>query len=405
MTTTLDPPPIRLKPRKPLTSPTPRSLPIPTMGAVTQEPDAPETVTPSVSHRVAETQEPAAGIEMELQESDSQTSFVFDTEAETQPAIHPVAETKEPAIDIEVELQELETPDFAAAETQEPATDFEIEEVETRDAITPPSSRKMVENLVAETQEPVTEVEIEFQESQDAATPPSSRNMAEKPAIHSVAETQEPPTDMDIEMQESEVEGAETLLSLHQEAKTQASAAIPVAAPQEPAKETMTATQEPVISKSKQTMADVLKENEFLKSQLEAYQQELDRARESYEKELSRYALERTTILAAQTTESICKEYMCFQCGDIYYREGYKIIQVPVPGVVPPPSPFEVKPAVTQEPAGPIKLKTEPVVTQEPAGPSRIKSEAPTMVNKVVQTLPMEEVTPPSQANLTTSIQ
>jgi hypothetical protein len=222
-------------------------------------------------------------------------------------------------------------------------------------------------------------------------------------------------------MQESEVEGAETLLSLHQEAETQASVAIPVAAPQEPAKETMTATQEPVISKSKPTMADVLEENKFLKSQLEAYQQELARAREAYEKELNRYALERTATLAEQTTESICKEYMCCQCGDIYYRAGYKIIQVPLPGTVPPPSPFEAKtepaatqepagstklktkPAVTQEPAGPSKIKTEPAATQEPAGSSRIKKEVPPVVNKAVQTVPMEEVTPSSQVNLSTS--
>jgi hypothetical protein len=45
-------------------------------------------------------------------------------------------------------------------------------------------------------------------------------------------------------------------------------------------------------------MADVLQENDFLKSQLETYQQELARAREEYEKELTRYALERTAILA-----------------------------------------------------------------------------------------------------------
>jgi hypothetical protein len=53
------------------------------------------------------------------------------------------------------------------AETQEPATDIEVElqEVETQDAVTPPSSSKMVENPVAVTQEPVTNVEIEFQES------------------------------------------------------------------------------------------------------------------------------------------------------------------------------------------------------------------------------------------------
>jgi hypothetical protein len=285
--------------------------------------------------------------------------------------------TQEPATGIAVESKEIETPEAATqhpvAETQEPATDFEREEIETLNAATK----------------------------------------------HPVVETQQPAADIDIDIQESEVEGAETLLSLHQEAETQASVAISVAAPQEPAKEMMTATQEPVISKSKPTMADVLKENEFLKSQLEAYQQELVRAREAYEKELTRYALERTTTLAEQTTESICKEYMCCQCENIYYQAGYKIVQVPVPGAAPTPSPFEVKPAVTQELAGSIKLKTkpavtqepagrrkfktEPAVTQEPAGPSRIKKEASIVVNKAVQTVPMEEVTPPSQANLSTT--
>jgi hypothetical protein len=403
MTTTLDPPPIRLKPRKPLISPTPDPLPILTMGAATQEPDAPETVTPFVSQKVAETQEPvthsvaetqepamaetqetttaetqepAADSEIELHELETQTSFVFEA-VETQTTTHPTAETQEPTTGITVESKEIETPEAATqhpvAETQEPTTNFGSKETETRAAATQ----------------------------------------------HLEAETQQPATDIDIEIQELEVEGAETLLSLHQEAKTQASEAIPVASPQEPAKETMTVTQEPVIPKSKPTMADVLQENEFLKSQLETYQQELTRAREEYEKELTRYALERTATLVAQTTESICKEYMCCQCGNIYYQAGYKIVQVPVPGAAPTPSPFEVKPAITQEPAGSIKLKTkpaatqepaglrksktEPAVTQEPTGSSRIKKEAPTVVNKAVQTLPMEEVTPPSQDTLSTS--
>jgi hypothetical protein len=206
---------------------------------------------------VAATQELATDID--FQESEAQTSFVFE-KAETQPATHLVAETQEPATSIEVGLHISETPDAATqhsvAETQEPATDFESEEIETLNAATQ----------------------------------------------HPVAETKEPATDIDIEIQNSEVEGAETLLSLHQEAETQASVAIPVAVPQEPAKEMMTATQEPVISKSKPTMVDVLEENEFLKSQLEAYQQELVGAREAYEKELNRYALERTTTLAEQTT-------------------------------------------------------------------------------------------------------
>jgi hypothetical protein len=58
------------------------------MGAAKQKPDAP----PSVSHRVAETQEPVT---------------------------HSVAETQEPAM--------AETQKIATAETQEPAVDIEME--------------------------------------------------------------------------------------------------------------------------------------------------------------------------------------------------------------------------------------------------------------------------------------
>jgi hypothetical protein len=397
MTTTLNPPPIRLKPRKLLIPPTPDPLPILTMGAATQKSDAPDSVTPSVSQKVAETQEPvthsvaetqepamaetqetataetqepAADSEIELQELEIQTSFDFEM-TETQIATHPAAETQEPAPGITVESKEIETPEAATqhpvAETQESAANVERKEIETPEAAT--------QHPVAETQDSATNFGSKETETLVAATQ------------HSEAETQQTGTDIDIEVQELEVEGAETLLSLHQEAETQASEAIPAAAPQEPAKETMTATQEPVIPKSKQTMADVLQENEFFKSQLEQYQQELTRAREAYEKELTRYALERTTIMAERSTESICKEYMCCQCGNLYYQAGYKIVQVPVPGAVPTPSPFEVKPAVTQE----------------PAGSSKIKKEAPTVINKAVQTLPIEEITSPSQATLSTS--
>jgi hypothetical protein len=60
---------------------------------------------------VAETQEPATGIEIELQESetpDAATPPSSNKVAETQPATHPVAETQEPTTDIEIELQESE---------------------------------------------------------------------------------------------------------------------------------------------------------------------------------------------------------------------------------------------------------------------------------------------------------
>jgi hypothetical protein len=99
-----------------------------------------------------------------------------------------------------------------------------------------------------------------------------------------------------------------------------------------------------------------------------------------------------------------------------------------MPGAAPTPSPFEDKeePTVTQELVGPSKLKTEPAATQEPAGPSKPKTEpaatqeptgsprlktepcittreVPTVVNKAVQTMPMEKFVPPNQINLSTS--
>jgi hypothetical protein len=211
------------------------------MGTETQEPDAQGVATSSVSNKVAETQEPAT---------------------------HSVAETQEPTI--------AETQETATAETQEPAADIEIElqELDAPDAATPPSSSK-----VAETQEPATHSVAETQEPTIAAT--------QEPAT---AETQEPmAADIEIDIQESEVQGAATLLSLHQEAETQESATIPAAAPQQP----------------EATMESVLQENEFLKSELEAYKQELARAKEAYEKELNLYTLARTTTLSEETTESL----------------------------------------------------------------------------------------------------
>jgi hypothetical protein len=75
------------------------------------------------------------------------------------------------------------------------------------------------------------------------------------------AETQEPTTDIDTEIHESEVQGAATLLSLHQQAETQEATADPVAAPQEPTSAAVTATQEPVTPQPEPTMASFLQEN------------------------------------------------------------------------------------------------------------------------------------------------
>jgi hypothetical protein len=97
MTTTLDPPPIRLRFHTSSTSQTSGPLPIPTSVAATQEP----------------------ATDFELQELETQTSFVFEV-AKTQTTTHPVAETQEPATGIEVESKEIETPDAA---TQHPVVE------------------------------------------------------------------------------------------------------------------------------------------------------------------------------------------------------------------------------------------------------------------------------------------
>jgi hypothetical protein len=91
-------------------------------------------------------------------------------------------------------------------------------------------------------------------------------------------------------------------------------------------------------------MASVSQENEFLRSELEAYKQELVMAKEAYEKELKLYTLARIATMSEGTTiENPCREYMCSQCGDIYYQASYKVIQILMPGASPTPMTFVVK--------------------------------------------------------------
>jgi hypothetical protein len=73
-----------------------------------------------------------------------------------------------------------------------------------------------------------------------------------------------------------------------------------------------------------------------------------------------------------------------------------------MPGASPAPMTFAVKEeelVVTQEPAGPSKIKNEPWPT------TVVKTEAPVFVNKVVQTLPIDESAPPSHINTHTFVE
>jgi len=108
--------------------------------------------------------------------------------------------------------------------------------------------------------------------------------------------------------------------------------------------------------------------------------------REAYEKELNLYILAQVASAAEKSTEKDRhNEYMCSECGDLYSRAGYKIIEVPLPGSTHVSAPVIVKkerPAVTQEPAGPSKTFEEEikpprptlVVTDEKLAPKSLKT-------------------------------
>jgi len=102
--------------------------------------------------------------------------------------------------------------------------------------------------------------------------------------------------------------------------------------------EMATAIQGPVMTASLQ------QENEFLKAEIEAYKQELTIAREAYEKELNLYTL---AHIASATERSADKdqyeEYMCSQCGDLYSRADYKVVEIPLSGPTPAVTPIVVK--------------------------------------------------------------
>jgi hypothetical protein len=84
-------------------------------------------------------------------------------------------------------------------------------------------------------------------------------------------------------------------------------------------------------------------------------------AKEAYDRELDLYTLACIVAMAEKNTkDDRYREYMCNQCGDIYDKAGYKVVQIPIPGASPTPMTFAVK------------KEERPIVTQEPVGPSKI---------------------------------
>jgi hypothetical protein len=117
-------------------------------------------------------------------------------------------------------------------------------------------------------------------------------------------------------------------------------------------------------------------------------------AKKAYDRELNLYTLACVVIMAEKNAkDDQCREYMCRRCGNIYYQEGYKVVQIPMPKASPIPTTFAVKeeehPTVTQEPIGPCKIQKD-----EPWPTTTTTSKVDVFISKVVQTLPIDESTP-----------
>jgi len=99
-------------------------------------------------------------------------------------------------------------------------------------------------------------------------------------------------------------------------------------------------------------------------------------ARETYQKELNLHILAQVASAAKKSTEKDqYSEYMCSECGDLYTRAGYKIVEVPLFGASPVPSHVLVKtehPDVTQEPAGSSRISEKET---EPPQPTQVVTE------------------------------
>jgi len=129
-------------------------------------------------------------------------------------------------------------------------------------------------------------------------------------------------------------------------------------------------------------MAALQEEVEFLKQQVQEYQEEAERVREVYQSEYNLHILAKV----ASAEERTKSEFMCSECAELFTTVGYKVVEVPLTGVIPESSIIKEKgeeeinkPATTQEPAGSPEVLEEqtdkPAVTQEPAGSSKALEE------------------------------
>ena len=81
-----------------------------------------------------------------------------------------------------------------------------------------------------------------------------------------------------------------------------------------------------------------MKENESLKEELDSLKKELQVAWQRNPDELTLDILALTTNVMNQKREN-----MFYECGNIYFQAGYKIVKVPITGHAEEPAKFSVK--------------------------------------------------------------
>jgi hypothetical protein len=140
-------------------------------------------------------------------------------------------------------------------------------------------------------------------------------------------------------------------------------------------------------------ITELMKENVHLKAQLDSLMKDLQVAQQQNSENSTLGILAQATTVMNEN-----REHMCYQCGDIYFQAGYKIVKVPKNGQAEEPTNFSVKTecdlTAPQKPVGqrrsqrnkvvvglPTTLKQEPllhlpVVTQATQTASVLKDKA-----------------------------
>ena len=95
----------------------------------------------------------------------------------------------------------------------------------------------------------------------------------------------------------------------------------------------------PADTDSQPTIAALQEEIEFLKRQVQEYQEEAERVREAYQSEYNLHILAKV----ASAEEKTKSEFMCSECTELFTTVGYKVVEVPLTGVIPESSIIEEK--------------------------------------------------------------